>query len=112
MRREKVGAELQRVLSAAISRELNDPRVGNVTITSVSVAPDMKAARIYYVPFANQNPPEQVRAGLLRASGFLRREAARKLGLRYMPRLEFVFDESIDRAARLTSLIDRAVAKE
>ena len=109
MRQQKIGAQLQRVLSELISREVNDPRVGNVTITSVSVSPDMKAARVYYVPFASQNPPEQVQEGLKRASGFLRREVAQQLGLRYTPRLEFVFDESIDRAARLTGLIDKAL---
>ena len=108
MRQQKIGAQLQRVLSELISREINDPRVGNVTITSVSVSPDMKAARVYYVPFASQNPPEQVQEGLKRASGFLRREVAQQLGLRYMPRLEFVFDESIERAARLTGLINKA----
>jgi ribosome-binding factor A len=109
VRQQKIGAQLQRVLSELISREVNDPRVGNVTITSVSVSPDMKAARVYYVPFASQNPPEQVQEGLQRASGFLRREVAQQLGLRYTPRLEFVFDESIDRAARLTGLIDKAL---
>ncbi len=108
-RKEKIQAELQRVLSEILTRGLNDPRVGNVTITSVSVSPDMKNARIYYVPFASKNPVEQVQQGLTRAGGFLRGEVARKLGLRYTPRLEFVFDESIDRAARLTELIDKAI---
>jgi ribosome-binding factor A len=109
VRQQKIGAQLQRVLSELISREVKDPRVGNVTITAVSVSPDMKAARVYYVPFASQNPREQVQEGLKRASGFLRREVAHQLGLRYTPRLEFVFDESIDRAARLTGLIDKAL---
>ena len=108
-RKEKIQAELQRVLSEILTRGLNDPRVGKFTITSVSVSPDMKNARIYYVPFASKNPVEQVQQGLTRAGGFLRGEVARKLGLRYTPRLEFVFDESIDRAARLTELIDKAI---
>lgn len=95
------------MLSEVIAREVNDPRVGNVTITSVSVSPDMKAARIYFVPFASKNSREEVQKGLTHAGGFLRGELARRLGLRYMPRLEFVFDESIDRAARLTELIDK-----
>lgn len=112
MRQEKIASELQRVLSEVISRGVNDPRVGNVTITSVNVAPDMKNARIYFVPFASTNPPEQVKEGLRHAGGFLRGEVARRLGLRHTPRLEFVFDESIDRAARLTDLIDQAVKKQ
>jgi ribosome-binding factor A len=109
-RQRKIEAQLQRVLADVISREVNDPRVGNITITSVSVSPDMKNARIYFVPFAaSKNPLKQVQEGLSRAGGFLRGEVARRLGLRYMPRLQFVFDESIDRAARLTELIEKAV---
>jgi ribosome-binding factor A len=108
VRQRKIGAELQRVLAELIARELNDPRVGNVTITEVDVAPDMKSARVYFVPFASQTPAEQVLQGLTRAGGFLRGEAGRRLGLRHTPRLDFVFDESIDRAARLTELIDKA----
>ena len=99
---------MQRALSEVISRELNDPRVGNVTITAVSVSPDMKSARVFFVPFASKNPVEKVSEGLQRASGFLRGEIARRLGLRHTPRLEFEFDESIERAARLTELIDKA----
>lgn len=109
-RKEKIQSELQRALSEIISRgDIHDPRVGNVTVTSVSVSPDMKNARVYFVPFASKNPVEQVRQGLTHAGGFLRGEVARKIGLRHMPRLEFVFDESIERAARLTELIDKAV---
>jgi ribosome-binding factor A len=108
-RHQRIGAELQRVLAEVISREVSDPRVGNVTITAVDVAPDMKAARVYFVPFAAQNPVDQVREGLTRAGGFLRGEVGRRLGLRHTPRLDFIFDESIDRAARLTELIDKAV---
>ena len=109
-RKEKIQSELQRVLSEIISRgEIHDPRVGNVTVTSVSVSPDMKNARVYFVPFASKNPVEQVQQGLTHAGGFLRGEVARKLGLRHTPRLEFVFDETIERAARLTDLIDKAV---
>lgn len=106
----KIEAELQRVL-AELMREVKDPRVGNVTITAVSVAPDLSTARVFFVPFASQHSPEEVRTGLTHAGGFLRGEAGRRLRLRHAPRLEFVFDETIEEAARLTSLIDRAVGK-
>jgi ribosome-binding factor A len=108
-RKRRIESEIQRVLSEVISREVKDPRVGNVTITAVSVAADMATARVFFTPFASQNPPEQVRVGLTRAGGFLRGEVGRRLGLRHAPRLEFVFDDTAERAAHLTSLIDRAV---
>lgn len=108
-RRHKVGSELQRALAELVSREVKDPRVGNVTITRVDVAPDLKTARVFFVPFASGQDVAVVHAGLMRAAGFLRGEAGRRLGLRYAPRLEFCFDERIEEADRLTRLIDSAV---
>lgn len=107
-RLQRIGAELQRVLSELISREVRDPRVGAVTITAVEVAADMGVARVLFVPFGGRHAPDEVQAGLDRAAGFLRGEAGRRLALRHAPRLEFVFDESIGRAERLTKLIDEA----
>jgi ribosome-binding factor A len=108
MRQRKIEAELQRVLAEVIARDLNDPRVGSITITAVDVSPDMKNARVYFVPFAARQPLADVQQGLTHAGKFLRSEVARRLKLRHTPRLTFHFDESIDRAARLTALIDQA----
>jgi ribosome-binding factor A len=109
-RTQRIESEMQRVLATLVARELKDPRVGNVTITAVSVAADMGSVRVFFTPFASQQPPEQVRRALNHAAGFLRGELGRRLSLRHAPRLEFVFDDSIEGAARITSLIDRAVA--
>ena len=111
-RTQRIESEIQRVLAALIAREVKDPRVGNVTVTAVSVAPDMGSARVFFTPFAALQPAEQVGAGLTRAAGFLRGELGRRLKLRHAPRLEFVFDHSAEDAARLTTLIDRAVADD
>jgi len=111
-RNQRIESEIQRVLAALIAREVKDPRVGNVTITAVQVAPDMGTARVYFTPFASLAPPAQVAHGLTHAASFLRGELGRRLSLRHAPRLEFVFDETAEDAARLTSLIDRAVAAD
>jgi ribosome-binding factor A len=111
-RTQRIESEMQRVLAALIAREVKDPRVGNVTITAVSVAADKASARVFFTPFASSDPPEQVASALARASGFLRGELGRRLRLRHCPRLEFVFDASIEGGARLTGLIDHAVAAD
>jgi ribosome-binding factor A len=111
-RTQRIESEIQRVLAALIAREVKDPRVGNVTITAVSVAADKATAKVFFTPFASLNPPQQVRIGLTRAAGFLRGELGRRLGLRHAPRLEFVFDDSAVGAERLASLIERAVAQD
>ena len=111
-RTQRIESEIQRVLATLIAREVKDPRVGNVTVTAVSVAPDMGSARVFFTPFASRHSPDEVHAGLTRAAGFLRGELGRRLALRHAPRLEFVFDESVESAARLTHLIDQAVADD
>lgn len=111
-RTHRLEAEIQRTLAALIAREVKDPRVGNVTITAVQVAPDMGTARVYFTPFASRSPATQVADGLNHAASFLRGALGRRLSLRHAPRLEFVFDETAEGAARLTSLIDRAVAAD
>src|SRR5436853_7799871 len=89
-RTQRIESEIQRVLAALIAREVKDPRVGNVTITAVSLAADMGVARVFFTPFASKNPAEHVREGLTRAGGFLRGEIGRRLRVRHAPRLRFL----------------------
>ena len=105
----RIEGEMQRVLSTLVSREVRDPRVGNITVTAVKVAPDMSTARIFFVPFVSKNTPEEVAEGLNRASGFLRGALGRALSLRHAPKLEFVYDQQVEHADKLTRLIDGAV---
>jgi ribosome-binding factor A len=111
-RTRRIESEIQRVLSELISRGVKDPRVGNVTITAVSLAADMGVAKVFFIPFASRNPAEEVRIGLTSAGGYLRGEIGRRLRLRHAPRLEFVIDDTVDKAAHLTGLINRAVASD
>jgi ribosome-binding factor A len=99
---------MQRVLAELIAREVKDPRVGPVTITQVALAPDLSQAQVYFVPFGSPGKHPEALAGLGAASGFLRGEVGRRVGLRHAPRLVFVQDDSFDRAADLTALIDAA----
>jgi ribosome-binding factor A len=111
-RTARLESEIQRVLAVLIAREVRDPRVGNVTLTAVSLAADMSVAKIYFTPFAGKAPAAEVQEGLTRAAGFLRGELGRSLRLRHAPRLDFVADETAEKAAHLTHLIDEAVAAD
>jgi ribosome-binding factor A len=111
-RAQRIEAQMQRTLAELLARGVKDPRVGSVTVTSVSLSTDGGVARIYFVPFASRHSPAEVSAGLASASGFLRGEVGRQLGLRHAPRLEFVFDTGLERAQSLTELIDRTVKQD
>jgi ribosome-binding factor A len=104
-RLQRMEAQMQRVLAELISREVKDPRVGPVTITQVALARDLAHARVFFVPFGDRGAHPDILEGLRAAAGFLRGEVGRRVGLRHAPRLDFVADDSFDRAAHLTALI-------
>lgn len=111
-RTQRVESQLQRVVAELISRDVRDPRVGSVTITSVEVAPDMSSAKVYFVPFGSAHSVDEVQAGLARAASFMRGEVGRRLALRHAPRLDFRFDETIERGTALSALISSAVRED
>lgn len=104
-RPQRIGDLIQRELSDLLAREVRDPRVGMVTITSVDVSPDMSHAKVLFTVLNQKDIPE-VLEGLRRAAGFLRSKLAKRVKLYSIPELRFQYDESIERADRLSRLID------
>ena len=111
-RHQRIAAQMQRTLAELVPRAVKDPRVGHLTITSVSVLEDLSVARIWFLPFGKNVNVEEQLAGLRSAAGFLRGEIARQLGLRHAPRLEFLIDTALEQAQALTQLINSAVAND
>jgi ribosome-binding factor A len=104
-RTQKVADQIQRELSEIVQRELRDPRVGLVTLTAVEVSPDYAHATVFYTCLDSAHA-EAAGEGLRRASGFLRSHLAKRIRLYVVPDLRFVYDESIERGAHLSKLID------
>ncbi|HEX9880057.1 MAG TPA: 30S ribosome-binding factor RbfA [Candidatus Binatia bacterium] len=104
-RSERVGDLILEFVSQLISREINDPRVGVVTLTGAQVSKDLKHARVYYSILGKDHSEEEVREGLKSATGFIRGRMARELKLRYAPALEFVYDETLATAVRIEELL-------
>jgi ribosome-binding factor A len=107
-RAQRIEQQMLRTLAQLVAREVKDPRVGNVTITAAVLSADGGSAKIYFLPFGGKHTPEEVARGLQSASGFLRGEVGRQLGLRHAPKLEFLHDEGVERAHQLTDLIEKA----
>ena len=109
-RSHRVADFIQRELSLLIRTEIKDPRLSPMmTIASVEVSSDLSHARIYYTLFDPEERRETQDA-LTRASGFLRRQLARQMNTRSVPQLRFYYDDSSERGARMSALIDEAVA--
>lgn len=111
-RSRRIAEQVQRELSEIVRTELKDPRVGMITLTDVEVTPDAAYARVFFTLMGNADVIEETTAGLEHAAGFLRSELARRMKLRVVPQLVFKYDSSVERGARLSQLIDAAVAED
>ncbi len=106
----KVSDQIQRDLSELIARELKDPRVGMITLQGVEVTPDYAHAKVFFSSMSGREHLDSVLAGLQKAAGFLRRELGRRITIHSTPQLHFVFDESLERGADLSNLIQQAAS--
>jgi len=105
-RSERTGKLIQREISALLEREVSDPRlIRLISVTEVTLSPDLRHAKVFVSTMGSEINKEDMLAGFNNASGFLRKELASKLKLRYTPYLSFHYDDSIERGARLTKLI-------
>ena len=110
---ERVNTLMQREISELIQRELRDPRLGEcVSVTEVSVSPDLRYAKVYVSSMDGEQKETQVLGALNSASGFLRSALARKIRLRRMPELHFLWDNSIEKGDRVLRLIDEVTRQE
>lgn len=109
-RHRRVGEQMQRELAGLIQHELDDRRLGLVTVQAVEVSRDLSHAKVYVTALNAQESHEGVVARLREARSFLRHELGRRMALRSIPELHFVYDTSVERGSALSRLIDEAVA--
>jgi ribosome-binding factor A len=105
-RMRRVDEAVRAVLSDAIAKDLQDPRVGFVTVTGVKTSPDLRHARVYVSVLGDESVRTDSLAGLRSARGFLQGRVAAELTLRHTPTIVFEFDDSIDRGMRITQLLE------
>ncbi len=111
-RPRRVAELIRRELAMLIPRELDDPHAHQITITGAEVSRDMSSARIYYSLLSGSAEAKQTTKSLNRAAGFLRHALMERVSLRSVPALRFYFDESVERGARIDSLIEQAIAED
>ena len=111
-RSRRVAKQIKRNLSEIVRREVKDPRVKSVTITGVDVSGDFSHAKVYFSLLQPDADPAPAGAALDRAAGFIRAQLGRSMHVRHVPELHFVHDASLSEGARITSLIEDAVADD
>ncbi len=128
---QRVADQIQRELASLIQLEVNDPRVGMVSVTGVTVSRDLAYAKVYVTVLNTLTEDEAVNESTLsepgvldkleieenikalnKAAGYLRTLLAKRLSLRSVPKLQFHYDGSVQRGQQLSSLIDSALAAD
>ena len=104
-RRRRVADQIQKELSEIIRLELHDPRVGMMTISAVEISADFAYCKVFYTMLAPEEERDKVKAGLKRASGFLRTALGKRLRIHNTPELRFIEDESFAEAEKIENLL-------
>lgn len=110
-RAQRVSGHIQKALTDILRKDIKDPRIGMVTITHVKLTNDLRIARVYFALTGSKKTIEEAQAGFNSARGYLKRTLAHQLGLRYMPNIEFYYDDSFDYASQIDELL-RSIHKD
>ena len=130
-RAQRVADQIQREIAMLIQMEMNDPRIGMVSVTAVDVSRDLSYAKIFVTVLNSLSGSATVNSSTLsepgkldkleidenlralnKATGYLRSLLAKRLTMRLVPRLRFYYDSSIERGRHLSELIDNALAAD
>lgn len=108
-RPERVSGLLQEAVADILLREVKDPRVSGVTVTGAKLSPDLRSARIFVRTLRNDTDETraEVLTGLRSATGYVRRQVAARLRLRYTPTIKFAYDRVLDEVNHLESLFHK-----
>jgi ribosome-binding factor A len=104
-RADRVGDLILEVVAELLRKEIRDPRLQTVTLTGAKVSKDLRHARIYFNLLNGQAGRTEAAAGLKSASGFIRSKVSKQLSLRFVPAIEFTYDNTEDAAQRIDELL-------
>ena len=106
VRVEKLQELMKQEISDIVLHELKDPRIGFVTVTSVSCTEDLREAKIYVSIMGDEKAARESLHGLNSSLGFVRREIGRRIRLRFTPEISFALDASLDYSDNIQRLLN------
>ncbi len=111
-RAQKAAEAIREVVGMAILAELNDPRVCDVTVTYVEVSGDLRHAKVHVSVMGDDTKQNLSLRGLQSAAGFLQAKVAKRIDLRYTPRLQFILDQGVKRSIEISRILDEVLPKQ
>lgn len=110
---ERVNSLIRQEISQLLQRQVNDPRLSAfIAVTEVETSTDLKHAKVFISSIGSEPEKEEKLKALVSASGFFRRELGKRTKLRYVPELNFEWDDSIERGNHLLQLIDKVTSEK
>jgi ribosome-binding factor A len=106
-RSERVGDLLLEVIADLLRREIHDPRLQWLNLTGVKMSKDLRQAKVFFSLLGGAGTKDETQAALKSAGGFIRARAGKNLKLRFVPAIEFIYDDSEDEARRIDALLDK-----
>ena len=97
---------IQQEISRILQFEVKDPRITFVTVTNVELTSDLRDAKVFVTSLGDTADREALLAALKRATGYIRGELGRQLKLKYIPQIEFMFDDFYDKQERILTLLE------
>src|SRR3954463_9076381 len=104
-RATRIGDQIRAELAELLTREVHDPGIGFLTITHVKASPDLQQARVFYTTIGDDKSRTDPAKALQRPTPFLRRHVGRRLQLKRVPELTWMFDESIEKTDRIERIL-------
>ena len=105
----RLAEEFKKEISAIIKDEVNDPRVGFVSVVSVQVSADLRHAKVFVSVLGDDETVKESMTALKKAAGFVRREIAHRIDLRHTPEIEFHYDDSIIHGAKISQILREVI---
>jgi len=111
-RSRRVGEQLQRELAEVVRSEIQDSRLGLISISGVEVSRDLSHAKVYFSTLGPEHAADEALHVLNHAAPYLRHLLGQRVVMRSVPQLHFHQDHSLEEGARMSALIDKAVKQD
>ena len=102
---KKLAIDIQREISFIINTKIKDPRIGFITVTDARLSPDGKYFDIYVSIMDKDDRQEKRLDALKKCSGFIKKNLTRRMRLRNVPELKFIYDESVKRGLKISEIL-------
>ena len=111
-RSSQVAEELRKIVSMILLHDLNDSRMGFITITRIEITDDLRFARIFYSVLGDESKKDSTREALEENMRFIRKMAVEKINMRYAMDMKFELDKSIEHSFQIDDILKKIKKKE